>query len=87
MVIAEAVRFTIHKRRSRKLFKMVGVAAFIGGVINTIYYVVLMIPYFTNEGVNVSTVGMSLLSLIWPVIYAVIVATTSYYRLSGIQLR
>ncbi len=36
MVISEAVRFVIHRRRNRTLFKLVGVAVFIGGIITTI---------------------------------------------------
>jgi hypothetical protein len=87
MAIAEAVRFVIHKRRNRTLYKLVGVAAFIGGILTATYQLVLMIPFFSAQGAGLSSIGLSLLSLVWPVIYAVIVAITSYYRLSGIQLR
>ncbi|MBN2258274.1 MAG: hypothetical protein JW704_10700 [Anaerolineaceae bacterium] len=87
MAIAEAVRFAIRKRRNRTLFKLVGLSTFIGGVLTAFPILFILISTLLVGGVELSVMGMGMLSLAWPVLYAIIAATTCYRRLSGIQLR
>jgi len=87
IVIAEAVRFIIRRRRNRLLFKLVATAVFLGGLIPSMSSLIILIAGLTAGGVNLALAGTSLFSLLWPVIYSVIAASSCYYRLSGIQLR
>lgn len=87
MAISEVVRFAIHRRRNRKLFKLVGVAVFIGGMIPVISPLISFILGAGSGITGLSFVGYSLLSILWPIIYSVLVSTTCYYRLSGLNLR
>jgi hypothetical protein len=78
--VAESVRFVVRKRRSRTLPLVMAIGAFLGGLVlhfSTFSYIFL--GYFQNE-------FLGLLSLLWPVIYAVIVTVTAYYRLKGSRL-
>ena len=77
MIITEAVRFVVHKRRSKNLTWAASGAAFIGGIINS---VVVLISIFSITGL------MMLFSFIWPIVFAVLVTSTVYYRLAGIRL-
>ncbi|HKJ26260.1 MAG TPA: B-box zinc finger protein [Anaerolineales bacterium] len=77
-LIAEVVRRVIQKRRSRPLFITVAVGVALGGIaanLGTIVYV-----FFTGNILG------GLFSLIWPGIYLFLATTTTYVRLSGIQL-
>jgi hypothetical protein len=87
IAIAEAVRFVIHRRRNRVLYKLVGVAVFIGGLLPSIPTLTLLILALAGGGTGLSLAGASLLSLLWPLIYSVFAASSCYARLSGIQLR
>lgn len=78
-VIAEAVRRATGRRRSKPLFRVAAVSAGFGAVINLIPG--LLIVLFGGIGLG------NLLGFLWPVIYAFIVSTTVFTRLSGIQLR
>lgn len=77
IVIAEAIRRAINKRRSKRLFKATAVATAVGGLLPTLSVLAL-------TGL---TIGLgSLLFFIWPVVYTVLVTSTVYYRLAGISL-
>lgn len=82
VLIAEAVRWAVRKRRSPRLFKLTAVGALLGALplllINLLTVIVLM-----GEG---SGLG-GLFRLLWPAIYTFLVVSTTYYRLSGIQVR
>jgi len=77
VIIAEAVRWAIKKRRSRTLFRTATIAAAVGGII---------LPLISLVGM----LGMGLFG-IWPVIwgaaYVILVTSTVFYRLTGIQIR
>jgi hypothetical protein len=78
-VIAEAVRKATGRRRSKPLFRVAAGAAALGAVVNLLPVLVIIL---------LGGAGMEyLLMLIWPVVYAAIVSTTVYTRLSGIQLK
>ena len=77
IVIAEAIRRAINKRRSKRLFKATAVATAVGGLLPTLSILAL-------TGL---TIGLgSLFFFIWPVVYTVLVTSTVYYRLAGISL-
>jgi hypothetical protein len=76
VVIAEAVRMVIKKRRARNLFRAVTGAAILGSVINALP--ALLGIFFGS---------FNLLGLIWTVVYIVLMTSSLYYRLSGIQIR
>lgn len=77
-VIAEAVRKATGKRRSKPLFRVATGAAALGGLVSVLP--TLIIAFIGSFGPGV------LLGLLWPAAYAVIVTTTVYTRLSGIQI-
>lgn len=82
VLIAEAVRWAVHKRRSPLLFKLTAGGALFGALplllINLITLFVLL-----GEGGGMA----GLFRLVWPGIYTFLVVSTAYYRLSGIQVR
>lgn len=82
-IIAEIIRFVIHKRRSRKLFFWSAIAAAIGGLPYVLFQLFGALLMLT--GMGLSGVG-SLFPIIWHSLYALMVASTVYYRLGGIQV-
>ncbi len=70
MIIAEGVRWVIRKRRSKTLFIVATVAAVAGAL-----------PLLLLR-----LLGGSLIGVLWPAIYTFLIASTVYYRLSGIQI-
>jgi hypothetical protein len=77
IVIAEAIRFVIRRRRSKRLFQATAAATAIGGLLPILSVVAL-------TGLTVGLVG--LFYFIWPIVYTVLVTSTVYYRLAGIRL-
>jgi hypothetical protein len=85
--ISEVVRIIIHHRRNRTLFKLVAGAVFLGGLLLAIPSLWQLFSVITSSGSSLALVGTHLFSLLWPFIYAILAASSCYYRLSGIQLR
>jgi len=77
MIISEAVRFVIRKRRAKNLFLATAIATFLGGIILSLGSLLLL---FSGGGLY------SIFSLIWPLVFAVLVTSTVYYRLAGIRV-
>ena len=77
MIIAEAIRFAIRRRRSKRLFQATAVATAVGGILP-----VLSVLFLTGFSINLG----GLFYCIWPVVYTVLVTSTVYYRLAGISL-
>lgn len=75
VIISEAVRWVVRRRRSALLFQLVTGAA-VAGALPRILAVLLF-----GSG------AASLIGLLWPGVYIFLVASTLYYRLSGIQIR
>lgn len=69
-LIAEAVRFSIRRHRSRSLFITVMVGIALGAV----------------PAILLNLIALNIFGLIFQVIYLVLAAPTVYYRLSGLQL-
>jgi hypothetical protein len=80
MIIAEAVRFVIKRRRSKNLFLAATIAAVVGSLPNLL--ISLASSLFGAGGF-----GLSLLPLVWQGLYTFTVATAVYYRLRGINIR
>jgi hypothetical protein len=77
--IAEVVRSITKKRRSMRLFKIVAIAAAIGAL-----------PLLFLSVINIIITGTFTFGIIFPIIwrtlYAFLVFSTTYYRLSGIRV-
>jgi hypothetical protein len=80
IVIVAAVRFVLRKRRSRNMPITLSISALIGGIVLHLSTMAYAFPILSQTGVS----GLSY--LLWPVIYAVIVAATIYTRYKGIRL-
>ena len=77
IIIGEAIRFAVRRRRSKRLFQATAAATALGGLLP-----VLSVLVFTGLSVSI----MGLLFFIWPIVYTVLVTSTVYYRLAGIRL-
>jgi len=78
VVISEAIRWAVRRRRSRLLFQLSTASVALGGL--PILLIDLLV-FLSSGG------GFGLLSMLWPAIYTFLAASTTYYRLSGIQIR
>jgi hypothetical protein len=87
IVIAEAIRLVIRRRRNRTLNRLAVAAVFIGGLLPSIPTIILVLTGLSTGLDNLSLAGSFLSIFIWPVIYAALAASGCYYRLSGIRLR
>lgn len=77
MIIAEAIRRAIQRRRAKRLFQASAAATAIGG----------LLPMLSVLLLTGLTIGLgSIFFFIWPVVYTVIATSTVYYRLAGISL-
>ena len=76
VIIAEAVRFTIKRRRSKRLFQIAALGTVIGSL--PILLLTLIAVFFGNYS--------GLWSLVLQGLYTAIISSTVYYRLSGINL-
>jgi hypothetical protein len=81
VLTAEAVRWVIRRRRSRLLFRLATFAAIAGGlpILLRALYIILL----GGGGAGF----FSIFAILWPGLYIFLVASTVYYRLSGIQIR
>jgi hypothetical protein len=77
IVIAEAIRLVIRRRRSKRLFQATAAATAFGGMLPVLSVLAL-------TGLSISFSG--LFFFIWPIVYTVLVTSTVYYRLAGIRL-
>lgn len=79
VIIAEAIRWVIRRRRSRLLFQLATAGVIFGAI--PLLLINLISVLLSGSG------ALGLIGLIWPVVYAFLVSSTAYYRLSGIQIR
>ena len=77
IIIAEAVRRAIQRRRAKRLFKATAFATAIGGL-----FPMLSVLALTGLSVGIG----SLFFFIWPLVYTFLATSTVYYRLAGISL-
>ena len=82
VIIAEAVRLVVHRRRGRRLFQLAAAAVVLGSLpVLGISLLALLVPV----GVGGSSV-YAFLPIIYRGIYAIMVTSTFYYRLAGIGI-
>jgi len=77
VIIAEAVRWATGRRRSRGLYRVATIAAAAGGVGLPLVSLVAML----------AGSGFGIWQLVWGAAYAILVTSTVFYRLTGIQIR
>jgi hypothetical protein len=77
VLTAETIRWAVRRRRSRLLWQ-VAVAGVITGALPLL--LMRLLPLLMGN-------TFALFSLLWPGLYLFLVASTTYYRLSGIQIR
>ena len=80
MIIAEAVRFVVRRRRSKRLPVIAVVATVLGALLIPVANMVFAL---LNNYVNL---GVGLMGLLWPAVFAVLAASAVYYRLKGIRI-
>jgi hypothetical protein len=86
MIIAEGVRLVIRKRRSKRLFQIATLGAILGSLPLLLRDILIAFLSTRGGGAGAGAV-FSLLPLVWQGLYTVMIASTVYYRLSGIQMR
>jgi hypothetical protein len=79
VIIAESIRWVVRRRRARRLYQLAAASVVIGALPLILYE----LADFLIWGVG----GFNFLGLIWPLVYAFLVTSTAFYRLSGIQIR
>jgi RNA polymerase subunit RPABC4/transcription elongation factor Spt4 len=72
MLIAEAIRLAVRRRRSKRLFQLSAAATAFGGLLPVI--------------MGVAAGFLVLFPYLWPVVFTLLVTSTVYYRLAGIRL-
>jgi len=77
VMIAEAVRWAVKKHRSYWLYRVATISAAVGAVVIPL---VSLLQLLAGRGFN-------LWGIIWSAAYAVLVTSTVFYRLTGIQIR
>jgi len=88
VIIAEAVRAAVRKRRSRRLFQWATIAAAVGSLLPVVQQSIFLLIALSVSGGEVGGVGLySFLPLLYRVLYTFLVTSTVYYRLAGIQLK
>ncbi|HOW91055.1 MAG TPA: hypothetical protein PK883_01960 [Anaerolineaceae bacterium] len=80
MIIAEAVRFVVRRRRSKPISIVAVVATVLGALLLPLANMIFALFNF-----YVNAAG-GLMGLLWPAVYAVLAASTVYYRLKGIRI-
>jgi B-box zinc finger len=78
VIIAEAVRLVVRRRRSKLLFQLATVAAILGSLPSLF---LVLLPLFFHAGIY------SLLGILWQGVYTFLVTSTVYYRLAGVRFR
>jgi hypothetical protein len=83
VIIAEAIRLVVRRRRSKRLYQLSAVATALGGAIPILLYLTTFLLVLLDGARG----GMGLLfPLIWQGVYVFMVTSTVYYRLGGIRI-
>lgn len=81
VIIAEVVRSITKKRRSRRLYQVILAAVILGCL-------PILLSTLASTLVHLSQGNLGLFwSILWQGVYSFIVATTAYYRLTGIHIQ
>ncbi len=82
IIIAEAIRLVIRRRRSKRLFQVCAIAVALGSLPIMLQVVIIAINLFSGGSVGFGF----LLPLVWQGVYFFVVTSTVYYRLAGIRI-
>lgn len=83
-IIAEGIRWIVRRRRSKLLYQLSAAGAAVGSLPLLVAAVVNLVFFLSfSKGFSIGY----LLPIVWQVLYSFLVTTTSYYRLSGIEIR
>jgi len=83
-MIANIVSRVTRRRRSKHLFKLIALATALGALPLLLINLVGVSLWVVNEPLSS---GFAILPLVWQGAYVIIVTTTVYYRLRGIQVK
>jgi len=81
IVIAEAVRLVVRRRRSKRLTQLTAIATVLGSLPALLLTLIPMIALLTHGGFGL------LLNLVWQVVYMVMATSTVLYRMGGIRVK
>ena len=81
IVIAEAVRLVVRRRRSKRLTQLTALATVLGSLPVLLLTLIPMLALLTQGGFGY------LLSLVWQVVYTVMATSTVLYRMGGIRVK
>jgi hypothetical protein len=84
LVIGEASRLVVRRRRSRRLTRIAVMAVIIGCLPKFFYGILSMLIVFSEIGLSGAGI---LFTLLWQGVYLFMVSSAVYYRLSGINIR
>jgi hypothetical protein len=82
VVIAEAVRLIIHRRRSRHLFMVATAGIIVGSLPRILLLVITLVLGGLSRGGGLG----AFLPLVWQGLFVFLAVPSFYYRLSGIEL-
>jgi hypothetical protein len=82
VIVAEAVRLVVRRRRGRRLFQLAAAAAALGSLPVLVIALLALLLSVAQGGFNVYI----LLPCVYYGIYTILVTTTAYYRLAGIRI-
>jgi uncharacterized membrane protein YeaQ/YmgE (transglycosylase-associated protein family) len=77
LIIAEAVRAVVQKRRSKPLVWTATVSTFLGALLLSLNSILIVLLGGNPAG---------LLAMVWPLLFAFLAASSVYTRLAGIRL-
>jgi len=81
IVIAEAVRFVVRRRRSKRLTLLTATATVLGSLPMLLLTLIPMLSLLSRGGFGL------LFNVIWQVVYTFMVTSTVLYRIGGIRVK
>jgi hypothetical protein len=81
IVIAEAVRLVVRRRRSKRLTQLTALATVLGSLPVLLLTLIPMLALLTRGGLGL------LLNVVWQVVYVVLATSTVLYRMGGIRVK
>jgi hypothetical protein len=82
VIIAEAIRLVVSRRRSKRLFQLSALAAALGGLPTLLSLMIVVLSFLSGGSLGFGFV----LPLVWQALYTFVVTSTVYYRLAGIRV-
>ncbi len=86
VIIAEAVRWVVHRRRSKLLFQLTLLGTIAGSLPQLFIRILPLFFTLSGGGTGLSTGLFALLPLLYQALFTFLVASTVYYRMAGINI-